>query len=102
MQIIRDAQSYEIPLFTYAYGCKNLDIKYECMQKTGASCGQGLREAPDLYSGPDAYQMDTRSSFGRNIGSFSVTLNASYQASICGRAPFTRHSPSECTSILVR
>ena len=48
------------------------------------------------------YQMDTRSAFGKNIGSFSVILKASYQASIWGNAPFTRHSPSECTSIFVR
>ena len=31
-----------------------------------------------------------------------LTLKASYQAAICGKAPFTRHSPSECGSDLVR
>lgn len=50
----------------------------------------------------DAYQMETRFSCGRNIGSPSFTLKASYQAPICGNAPFTRHSPKECTSLFVR
>lgn len=50
---------------------------------------------------PSCYQMETRSACGTNIGSFSVTPKASYQAPMCGSAPFTRHSPSECTSILV-
>ena len=50
---------------------------------------------------PACYQMETRSATGRNIGSFSVMPKASYQAAMWGSAPFTRHSPSECTSILV-
>ena len=48
------------------------------------------------------YQMFRRFSLGMYRESFSVILKASYHASMCGRAPFTRHSPSECGSLLVR
>jgi len=48
------------------------------------------------------YQMVTRFSFGTNNGSLSVMPNASYQASMCGNAPFTRQRPSEWGSMRVR
>lgn len=61
------------------------------------SCRYAMR----FGNGKIFYQMDTRSAAGMNIGSLSVMPKASYQAPIWGRAPFTRHSPSECTSIFV-
>ena len=48
------------------------------------------------------YQMVTRFSFGTNIGSDSVMPKASYQASMCGICPFTRHMPSWCGSLFTR
>ena len=41
------------------------------------------------------YQMLTRFSGAKYIGDSGVTFQASYQAPICGSAPFTRHMPSE-------
>lgn len=40
------------------------------------------------------YQMVTRFSLGMNIGSDSWMPKASYQASMCGIWPLTRHMPS--------
>ena len=40
------------------------------------------------------YQMVTRFSLGTNIGSDSVMPKASYQESMCGICPLTRHMPS--------
>ena len=48
------------------------------------------------------YQSDKRWFLGINNLSPSFTPKASYQASICGRAPFTRHLPSACGSAFVR
>jgi hypothetical protein len=42
-----------------------------------------------------SYQIETRFSTGTNIGSPAFIPNALYHADICGRAPFTRHLPSE-------
>ena len=48
-----------------------------------------------VYSGVGRdYQMVTRFSLGTNIGSDSVMPKASYQASMCGICPLTRHMPS--------
>ena len=41
------------------------------------------------------HQMETLSSGATYIGLSSVTFHASYQALICGSAPFTRHLPNE-------
>ena len=41
------------------------------------------------------YQMLTRFSGATYIGDSGVILNASYQAAMCGRAPFTRYLPNE-------
>ena len=51
---------------------------------------------------PCLYQIDTLFSNGTNIASPSFIPKASYQVAICGKAPFTRHFPSECGSDLVR
>ena len=63
-----------------------------------------LKEIPPRESLPRSgfYQMFRRFSLGMYRESFSVILKASYHASMCGKAPFTRHSPSECGSLLVR
>lgn len=63
-----------------------------------------LKEIPPRESPPRSgfYQMFRRFSLGMYRESFSVILKASYHASMCGKAPFTRHSPSECGSLLVR
>ena len=64
----------------------------------------GLKGIPPRESPPRSgfYQMFRRFSLGMYRESFSVILKASYHASMCGKAPFTRHSPSECGSLLVR
>lgn len=92
--LVFDAQSYKFCLFIHTFIHNKLGI---------------IKKAASVSSLPPflrvillVYQIDTRFSTGKNIGSFSVTLNASYQAPICGNAPFTRHSPNECTSLFVR
>ena|GEM_PF-1631304 len=48
------------------------------------------------------YQSDKRWLFGINNLSPSFTPKASYQASMWGKAPFTRHLPRACGSAFVR
>lgn len=55
-----------------------------------------------LMSECEFYHSCRRCSFGINILSSGVMPKASYQASIWGRAPFTRHWLSEWGSLLVR
>ena len=93
--LVFDAQSYKFCLFIHTFIHNKLGII-----KKGGICFQSA--AFFLRVILLVYQIDTRFSTGKNIGSFSVTLNASYQAPICGNAPFTRHSPNECTSLFVR
>lgn len=70
------------------------------VSQTGGPVAAGICCLPIAV--PRRYQMETRSASGTNIGSASVTPNASYHAPMCGKAPFTRHSPREWTSIFVR
>ena len=77
-----------------------------CLQKqvrpAFPPAGEECRANPELRRCLSVfYQMETRSATGMNIGSLSVMPKASYQAAMWGSAPFTRHSPSECTSIFV-
>ena len=48
-----------------------------------------------MYVFAEHHQMLTRFSGAIYIGDSGVTFHASYHASICGRAPFTRQRPSE-------
>ena len=50
----------------------------------------------------EAYQRSTRSVSGMNILLSGLMLKASYHALMCGKAPSTRHWPSEWGSLFVR
>ena len=55
----------------------------------------------EMFNHVRYYQIEARFSGAMYIGSVSVMPNASYQALMCGKAPFTRQRPSECGSLLV-
>lgn len=67
----------------------------------GAAC-MGGRSALWCRAGcPVRYQTSTRCFLGTKSGSRLVMLNALYQASMCGSAPFTRQRPGLWGSVLL-
>ena len=84
-------------VFSFTVPFESLYIENFFQKKTG--CFRFLLSPSVSF---EAYQRSTRSVSGMNILLSGLMSKASYHALMCGKAPSTRHWPSEWGSLFVR
>lgn len=87
-------------VFSFTVLLKACTLKISFKRKQAVSVSFCLLQFPSVSF--EAYQRSTRSVSGMNILLSGLMSKASYHALMCGKAPSTRHWPSEWGSLFVR
>ena len=87
-------------VFSFTVLLKACTLKISFKRKQAVSVSFCFLLSPSVSF--EAYQRSTRSVSGMNILLSGLMLKASYHALMCGKAPSTRHWPSEWGSLFVR
>lgn len=87
-------------VFSFTVLLKACTLKISFKRKQAVSVSFCFLLSPSVSF--EAYQRSTRSVSGMNILLSGLMSKASYHALMCGKAPSTRHWPSEWGSLFVR